>query len=233
MWKRSIASVVAVAAAATMLGGCFAEEGPTRTELPPTDELSTEQSVPTTTTTTRNTTAARSQGLTLAAVISTAPRVDNSMYHQGAQTQDGRIEDTSQFHFVTADGKVNCSTVQRDRPTLACDPAPQPDGPPTTAARDYCNWQPDYIVLTDTPTQGTCADTPWVWVRGSVLPTGSTISVGNFQCLGDDSGLYCLNTRSGNGFALRDGDYRALSGADPAPAALTGATEETTSTSGR
>ena len=231
MRNRSIAAAIAAVATAAVLGGCLPEDGPTRTELPPTDELSTEQSATSTTTTTRSTTAGRSQGFTVATAISTAPRVDNSMYHQAAQTQDGPIEDTSQFHFATADGAVNCSTVQRDRPTLACEPT-NPAGSSTTT-RDYCNWEADYVVLTDTPTQGTCADTPWVWVRGSVLPTGSTISVGTFQCLNDESGLYCLNTRSLNGFALRDGEYRALSGADPAPAALTEGGEESTATPGR
>jgi hypothetical protein len=231
MWKRSIGSVLATVATAAILGGCFAEDGPTRTELPPTDELSTEQST-TTTTTTPSTTANRSQGFTVATAISTAPRVNNSMYHQAAQTQGGRIEDTSQFHFVTVDGAVNCSTVQRDRPTLACEPT-DPAGSASSTTRDYCNWEPNYVVLTDTPSQGTCADTPWVWVRGSQLPTGSTISVGVFQCLSAESGLYCLNTRSLNGFALRNGEYRALSGADPAPAALTEGSEETTATSGR
>jgi hypothetical protein len=231
MWNRSIAVAIAVVATAAVLGGCLPDDGPTRTELPPTDELSTEQSATSTTTTTPRTTAGRSQGFTVATAISTAPRVDNSMYHQAAQTADGPIEDTSQFHFATADGAVNCSTVQRDRPTLACEPT-NPAGSFTTT-RDYCNWEDDLVVLTDTPTQGTCADTPWVWVRGSVLPTGSTISVGTFQCLNDDSGLYCLNTRSLNGFALRDGEYRDLSGADPAPPVLTEGREEFTATPGR
>lgn len=228
MRKRTIAMVVALGAAVVMLGGCFPEDGPSTKDIPPIDELSTETSV-STTTTTRSTTANRSSGLTLSTAISTAPRVNNSDFHEAAP-DGGRLEDTSEFHFSTPDAAVNCSTVQRDVPTLACDVAGDNARAET---RDYCNWEAGYIVLTDTSTQGTCADTPWVLTRGSVLPFGSTISVGTFQCLSDFSGLYCLNTRSDNGFALRDGAYRTISGADPAPAALIDGAEPSVTTSGR
>lgn len=230
MWKRSIGMVVAVGATAMVLAGCFAEDGPSTKDLPPTDELSTETSV-STPVTTRSTTANRSSGLTLAAAISTAPRVDNSEFHEAAPTVGGRVEDTSQFHFSTPDGAVNCSTVDRDVATLACDQTTD-DAPKPTATPEYCNYEAGYIVLTDTASRGTCADTPWVWTQGSTLRYGSTISIRNFQCLSDFSGLYCLNTRSGNGFALRDGAYRSVSGADPAPAALVDGAEPTPSTSG-
>lgn len=230
MWTRTIGMVVAAAAIMMVLAGCFAEDGPSTKDLPPTDELSTETAV-STPTTTRSTTANRSSGLTLAASISAASRVDNSDYHKAAPTEGSRIEDTSQFHFATSDGAVNCSTVDRDVPTLACDQTAADDGPTSGATPEYCHYEAGYIVLTDTVSQGTCADTPWVWTRGSVLPFGSTISIRNFQCLSDFSGLYCLNTRSGNGFALRDGAYRAITGADPAPAALVDGAEPTTTPS--
>jgi hypothetical protein len=226
MWNRTIGMVAVVGAAVAVLTGCFPEDGPSTKDIPPTDELSTETSV-SATTTTRSTTANRSSGLTLATAISTATRVNNSDFHEAA-LEGGRLEDTSEFHFSTPDSAVNCSTVERDVPTLACDVTDTP-----VQTRDYCNWEAGYIVLTDTATQGTCADTPWVWTRGSVLPFGSTISVGTFQCLSDFSGLYCLNTRSDNGFALRDGAYRTVSGADPAPAALTDGAEASATTSGR
>jgi hypothetical protein len=224
--------VAASGAMVVALCGCFPEDGPSTRDLPPTDELSTETSV-TTTSATRSTTAEVSAGLTLAVAISTAPRVNNSDFHEAAPTENGRREDTSQFHFSTPDGAVNCSTVDRNVPTLACDQPADEAAPTSSATPEYCNWEAGYIVLTDTSIQGTCADTPWVWTRGSVLPFGSTISIRNFQCLSDFSGLYCLNTRSQNGFALRDGAYRSVSGADPAPAALIDGAEPTLTTSAR
>lgn len=232
MWKRTIGMVVAVSAAAMVLAGCFAEEGPSSRDLPPTDELSTETSVSTPTTTASTTVDRSSGGLDIAAAISTAPRVDNSDYHEAASPKGGPVEDTSQFHFSTPDAAVNCSTVDRDVPTLACDRPNGSDGAKPTATPEYCDFEAGYVVLTDNATEGACADTPWVLIKSTALPLGSTISIRNFQCLSDSSGLYCLNTRSDNGFALRDGAYRTISGSDPAPAALIDGVKPSRSTSG-
>lgn len=232
MWKRTIRMVVAAGAAAMALAGCFAEEGPSSRGLPPTDELSTETSVSTPTTTASTTVDRSPGGLDMAAVISTASRVNNSDYHEAASPKGGPVEDTSQFHFSTPDAAVNCSTVDRDVPTLACNRSPGSEGPKPTATPEYCNFEAGYIVLTDNATEGACADTPWVLTKSTVLPLGSTISIRNFQCLSDSTGLYCLNTRSDNGFALRDGAYRSISGSDPAPASLIDGVKPVGSTSG-
>ena len=223
MGKSVIRMVLVCAAAIVTLGGCFAEDGPVTKELPPTDELSTERPPSTTPTTSRDmsTTTTRSGAATIGEVISIAPRVDNTEFHEAAPAAGKPVEDTSEFHFSTADGEVHCSTVDRDTATLACDVAGQQARPEPNATPTGCTWQSSYVVLTQASTQGTCTDTPWVWVRSEPLLSGSTISVGNFQCLATPTDLYCLNTRSGNGFAVRDGAYRAISGADPAPAALT------------
>ncbi|HEY9312028.1 hypothetical protein [Williamsia sp.] len=221
MGKSAVGMVLVCAAAIVALGGCFAEDGPSTKELPPTDELSTEKSVTTTTTSRSTTTAARSGAQTIGEAISIAPRVDNTDYHEAAPAEGEPVEDTSEFHFSTADGQVRCSTVDRDTATLACDAAggatqPEPDSTPAG-----CTWHGSYVVLAESSRQGSCTDTPWVWVRSEPLLSGSTISIGRFQCLAVPTGLYCLNTRSDNGFAIRDGAYRVISGADPAPAALT------------
>ena len=221
MGKSVVGTVLLCAAAIVALGGCFAEDGPSTKELPPTDELSTEQSVTTTTTSRTTTTAARSGAQTIAEAISIAPRVNNTDFHEAAPAEGKPVEDTSQFHFSTADGEVHCSTVDRDTATLACDVAGEDAAPEPGSTPAGCTWQGSYVVLTETSTQGTCTDTPWVWVRSEPLLSGSAISIGSFQCLAVPTGVYCLNSRSDNGFAVRDGAYRVISGADPAPAALT------------
>jgi len=223
MGKSAIGMVLACAAAIVTLGGCFPEDGPTTMELPPTDTLSTERPTSTTTTSSSLTTIAtpRSDAQTIGGVIGLAPRVDNTDFHEAAPAAGGPVQDTSQFHFSTADGGVHCSTVERETATLACDVTGGDSRPAPNPTPAGCTWQGGYVVLTESSTQGTCTDAPWVWVRSEPLLSGSAISVRNFQCLATPTALYCVNTRSGNGFAVRDGAYRAISAADPAPAALT------------
>lgn len=227
--------------------GCslLTEEGrPTAIEIPGTDALITESAVPTPSTSSRSTGSRSNRpsapytvpaGDSYAGVVGSAPRVGVSAFHIGATTPAGeRVEGVSGVHFSTPDRTVRCSTGNSGDRALACvsdaihgRPAPGPGTP------DGCTWQPDLVVLSaDRVAAGACANLYPVLYRSHILEYGSTISAGDFSCLSDPDGLYCLESRSGKGFEITRTGYSEIHGDDRAPARLHGGTADVTRPSG-
>ncbi len=212
--------------------GLLTEEGrPTAIEIPGTDALITESAAPTTTTTTSRREDRESPSYTVpagdsyAGVIGSAPRVGVSSFHIGATSPAGeRVDGVSGVHFSTPDRAVRCSTGNAGTRSLACAgdaiggrPSPGPGTP------DGCTWQRDLLVLSaDGPAAGACANLYPVLYRSHILEYGSAISAGDFSCLSDVDGLYCLESRSGNGFAITRSGYSDIHADDRVSPQLSG-----------
>lgn len=162
-------------------------------------------------------------------IIAMAPRADNARYHQGSTTPDGPLEDTSGYHFSTPDRTVNCSTGIGDRRTLACrigGSESQRGGPRATTG---CDGGARFATLdAQGPQLDICDDQIPVLYRSSIVDFGTTISVSRFSCLVATTGVYCIESRSGSGFAATPTGFRKVSAAERAPAALVGTSESET-----
>lgn len=200
---------------------------PSSIVLPPTDNLSTESDYPSSSTTiaTQSRTATFLPTGTIGRAIATAPRADNSRYHQGSTTPRGPVIETSGFHFTSPDRAVSCSTeinVDASRRALACrsndgqSSAPRPARTPRS-----CVWAEDLVVLTaERAQQGGCENEHPVLYRSAIVDYGTTISVGRFSCLIDTPGIFCLQSDSQSGFSLSSKGFAPLNAADKAPGSL-------------
>lgn len=242
--RRAIRRSAACAAVALIAAGITAcsistDTVPSRIVIPSTDALSTESEAPISSTSTNESLDDSAPDLpnwTISRVISLAPRVDNSRFHQGSVTANSPLQDTSGFHFSTPDRAVNCSTGTNGSATLACrvkglKTQQRPRDTPTN-----CRWAPNFVTLdTSGAEQGACANRYPVRYRSTMLEYGHTISISRFSCLNETAGLFCLESRSQSGFAITATGYRTIRAEDRAPAELVGAptsdpTDEPTTT---
>ena len=225
----AVPAFMAAALLGVVLSACGLDTNttPSSIVLPPTDQLSTESDYPTSSTTiaTQSRTATFLPSGTIGRAIATAPRADNSRYHQGSTTPRGPVVETSGFHFTTPSRDVSCSTeinVDASRRDLTCrandhqSSAPRPARTPRS-----CAWAEDLVVLTaDRAQQGGCQNEHPVLYRSAIVDYGTTISVGRFSCLIDTPGIYCLQSDSQSGFSLSTKGFAPLNAADKAPATL-------------
>ena len=240
----AVPAFVAAAVLGVALTSCGlnTDTTPSSIVLPATDNLSTESDYPTTSTSivTQSRTATFLASDTIGRVIATAPRADNSRYHQGSTTPDGEVRDTSGFHFTTPDKAVSCSTainVEASRRALTCR-ANDNQSSATRPARTprSCVWAENLVVLTaERAQQGGCENEHTVLFRSAIVDDGMTISVGRFSCLSDSSGIYCLQSDSQSGFSLGTKGFALINAVDKAPVSLRAASENevgTTTTTG-
>lgn len=207
--------------------GFTGSDQPGRIVVPPTEPLSTEVSAPASAeygSTASSTSANNLPQWTIGRTVTAAPRVDSQQYHRAAVTTDSPLVTSAGFHFSTPDRSVECSTGTNGRAALACD-APGTDGPaqqPASAA-PTCQWSPELITLDRRrATHGACANLYPVMHRSAIVGFGYSITIDDFTCLSDSSGLYCLQTESGRGFSVTPGGYRQIESSDPAPSGLLG-----------
>ncbi|MCF8610125.1 hypothetical protein L5G28_08130 [Gordonia sp. HY285] len=219
------------------LSGCglLTDQGtPDRIVIPSTDDLSTETK-PSTLSATSTTERSHSNDVpsewSYERVIKSAPRVSNSEYQIGASTADGSREDVSGYHFTSADREIRCSTGNNGANALTCasDEVNGPANPPANEDAG-CSWDRDLAVLSgDGVSRGACDNRYSVLFRSRSIPSGSTISVARFACLSQDSGLYCVESDSGSGFALTDDGFSEIRADERAPESLTGVESESSS----
>ncbi|WOC13283.1 hypothetical protein MP11Mi_23840 [Gordonia sp. MP11Mi] len=217
------------------LSGCglLTDQGtPDRIVIPSADELSTETK-PSTLSATPTTARSDSNDVpsewSYERVIKSAPRVSNSEFQIGASTADGSREDVSGYHFTSADREIRCSTGNNGANTLACtsDEVKGPTSPPASED-EGCSWNREVAVLSgDGVSEGACDNRYSVLFRSRSIPSGSTISVARFACLSQDSGLYCIESDGGSGFALTDDGFTEIRADERAPESLTGVESET------
>ncbi|ACY22603.1 hypothetical protein Gbro_3405 [Gordonia bronchialis DSM 43247] len=217
------------------LSACGLSTGtdPSRIVLPPTDELSTETEAPSTTSTTTTSREERAANLpnwTIGRIVSLAPRVENSRFHQGAVTEGSALEDTSGFHFSTPDGAAQCSTGTNGMATLACRINGDPAGSRPSDAPSNCDWAGNLVTLdSDGPEHGACANEYPVLYRSTIVDYGHTISISRFSCLVETAGMFCLESRSQSGFSVTTTGYHTIFAADRAPESLVGLSDDTSS----
>lgn len=212
--------------------GCeiSADTGPSEIVLPPTDVLSTqsETSIATTSATplVEDTAGPPLPDWTIGRLIALAPRVDNAKYHQGSQTPDSALEDTSGFHFSPPDRSVNCSTIAADTATLACRLNTKIPNSAAAVTPDGCDGENNLIALTSQGTDlAACSDRNPVLYRSTIVDYGHTISISRFSCLVETAGMFCVESRSDNGFAVTPTGLTEIEASDRAPAELLGIPE--------
>ncbi|UVF78667.1 hypothetical protein [Gordonia mangrovi] len=202
------------------------DTAPSEIVLPPTDVLSTQTETSASTnidSSLEDTADPPLPNWTIGRLIALAPRVDNAKYHQGSQTPDSTLEDTSGFHFSPPDRGVNCSTATADITTLACrvnadiSMSTSPDAP------GGCDGKNNLVTLSAEGTdQGVCADHYPVLYRSTIVDYGHTISISRFSCLVETAGMFCLESRSDDGFAITPTGLQEIEASDRAPAELLG-----------
>lgn len=246
--RRTRFLAVPAIAAAAVLGVAITSCGlntsttPSSIVLPTKDNLSTESDYPSSSTTivTQSRTATFLPSGTIGRAIATAPRADNSRYHQGSTAPRGPVIETSGFHFTTPDRAVSCSTeinVDASRRALTCRANDgQSSAPRPTRTPRSCAWAEDLVVLTaERAQQGGCENEHPVLYRSAIVDYGTTISVGRFSCLIDTPGIFCLQSDSQSGFSLSTKGFAPLNAADKAPGSLskpTGIDSDTATTTG-
>ncbi|WP_018180846.1 hypothetical protein [Jongsikchunia kroppenstedtii] len=215
------AAGIAIATTITACGG--SDSGSANlSELPPTNELSTEQPTPPTTTTRdQSTTTSRTDsggGPTILESIRSASDVDSSQYHSGATGPDATMQTTAQFHFATPSLDASCSSVNADTPTLIC-VGNSDDAGARSPGGTGCPVGAGHIVVLTTSgaQQGECTDAAKVLTRSQILPYGNSLSFGDFICAAEVSGLFCLNNTANSGFEMSDGSYRSVQGSQQMP----------------
>lgn len=237
--RRRLLPIAVLGAAVALISGCSMLESqaePDRIVIPATDTLSTESKPSSLAATSRS---AGPDDTTLPSewsferVIKAAPRVSNTDYHEGATTPAGERLDVSGFHFSTEDRSVRCSTGNNGAGALVC-VADSVRGPAQAPAGEDpgCRWGRGLAVLSsDGVSEGGCENRYPVLYRSGVVASGSSIVVDRFACLTDGGSLYCVESRSGDGFAITSSGFRSIRAEDRAPKSLSGVDSEKESSS--
>lgn len=219
---RKAVPIAGAIVAVVLIAGCGGSDsaGGSLSQIPGTNTLSTEASTPTTTTTSSTAaslpgTSAASGGPTILQSIRAADDVDSSQYRSGATNSSSPTQQTSQYHFSTPSLDAACSSTSGDTPTLVC------VGGGAAKIGQGCSTTGGQVVVlaTSGARPGSCADAAQVLTRSQILPYGNSISFGDFVCAAKVSGLYCLQTSTNAGFAMSNGNYRSVVGAQQMPGA--------------
>lgn len=227
--RRSASLVLGAIVCASASACAFsADTAPSEIVLPPTDVLSTQSETSLSTTTgpaPEDTVDPPLPDWTIGRLIALAPRVDNAKYHQGSQTPDSALEDTSGFHFSPPDRGVNCSTTTVDTTTLACRLNTEISTSTASAAAVGCEGRNNLVTLSSQGTDlGACSDSYPVLYRSTIVDYGHTISISRFSCLVETAGMFCIESRSDDGFAITPTGLQDIKASDRAPAELLGIT---------
>jgi len=232
-WARLIVTGLC-AVAALGLTGCGLLDEPGNSSpivIPGTDELSTERpaSISAATSATRSPDRTEvSPADSLDQAIRQARRVSVSNFRIGAVTATGEREDgLSGVHFSTPDRAVRCSTGNNGSDALAC-VGRKVDGPrrAPSDAPGGCDWDPDLVTLdAENIGRGGCANLYPVLYRSRILEFDSALTANRFSCLSRAAGLYCLESSSGDGFAITRDGFEEINGDDRAPGASSSSAE--------
>ncbi|MFT4087969.1 MAG: hypothetical protein QM658_12645 [Gordonia sp. (in: high G+C Gram-positive bacteria)] len=232
------ASLLLVAGSLTGCSLLNSETDPKAIVIPSTDALSTEvpSSTPRSSTSRTADSTELPPGDSYEYVIDNAPRLSNSGFRTGSSTPTGDREDNlAGFHFATPDRSIRCSVGTTDDDVLACvgDKVRGRPGPPP-GSPDGCDWKTSYVILSSDDVQaGACSNLYPVMYRSMMVPFGSAVHIDRFSCLSDFSGLYCLESSSGNGFSITSAGYQEIHGDDRAPKSMRPDSGTTTSSAKR
>ena len=209
--------MVALALAAGCTACSAAPTGqPSLTPIPPKSTVTSAPSTAQTSTKTPPTSAVPSTAPTGATPIETVMawvaagvEADPGTFHtasrEGATTQLG--EDIA---FVTPSGSTECMTEEKFDGALAC--LVDLSHPPAEPSDSYGHWIGGWVDFDGTTLDiGSSRADPGRFAAGTgaVLPYGSTLRFGDYQCRSDAAGVFCVN------FAHRSGAKFADSGVEP------------------
>jgi hypothetical protein len=107
-------------------------------------------------------------------------------------------------YFHTPSGNIGC-LMQSGGGVVRCDIRQRDWAPPVKPAD--CEYEFGRILILGATAGFGCASDTAVGV-GSVLPYGSTIREGPWECRSEEVGLTCTNLESGHGFLLSAAEYR-------------------------
>ncbi len=108
-------------------------------------------------------------------------------------------------HFTMPSGNIGC-TMQANG-SVRCDIRQRDWAPPAKPADCMYDFGQG-LVLGRTAGFVCASDT--AYVGGPVLPYGSTIRQGPYECRSDEVGVNCTNLESGHGFLLSAAEYRIV-----------------------
>ena len=141
----------------------------------------------------------------VAAGVEADPGTFHTASREGATTQLG--EDIA---FVTPSGSTECMTEEKFDGALAC--LVDLSHPPAEPSDSYGHWIGGWVDFDGTTLDiGSSRADPGRFAAGTgaVLPYGSTLRFGDYQCRSDAAGVFCVN------FAHRSGAKFADSGVEP------------------
>lgn len=107
-------------------------------------------------------------------------------------------------YFHTPSGNIGC-TMHSGTGVVRCDIRQRDWAPPVKPAD--CEYEFGRILILGATAGFGCASDTALGV-GSVLPYGSTIREGQYECRSEEVGLTCTNLESGHGFVLSAAEYR-------------------------
>ena len=106
--------------------------------------------------------------------------------------------------FTMPSGNIGC-TMQSDGGVVRCDIRQRDWAPPAKPAD--CEYEFGQVLILGRTAGFVCASDTAL-IGAPVLPYGSTIRQGEYECRSDEVGVTCTNLESGHGFLLSAAEYR-------------------------
>jgi hypothetical protein len=208
-WAVTVAVLVLVAGCSNDVGGKpSTSPSPTPTTRPSTSAAPTTSKAPP-----QAPPAAGAQIGDVIAWIQAGNPADPNAFHSA--TRDGQVTQlqNDDVAFTTPSGKTGCMTDSMfgngDLACLVLHPVNPPPEPPNT----YGQWTPGWSEFDGTTlTLGGVHGDPgrFIYGDGAVLPYGTSLKFGDYQCRSDQAGVFCVNYAHQSGARINDAGVQAF-----------------------
>ncbi|WP_238390770.1 MULTISPECIES: hypothetical protein [unclassified Mycolicibacterium] len=142
--------------------------------------------------------------------------MDSGDFHASSFAPGEAARLDSSVSFMTPSRNIVCTGGPG---SLVCEASSRTlPRPPRPTQSPPGNWEPYVEFSSAGVTYGIAAGNPMVPSKANVLPYGSSLRLGDVECLSDTDGLTCVNFPSNTGFHLSRDDLTPLKAVEPVPA---------------